>query len=900
MNFHVLEIFHRSATFELENQDCYRLPGGFEILLNGELVRREDRNVFTVENLEPDTEYTLQVRAVRTNETAEQQFHTTRESVCLDVRSFGAVPDGITDNTYALQAAIAACPADGTVRVPAGTYLTRPLFLKSHITLQVDEGATLLGDPDRTHYPILPGMTRTTDEQDEYNLASWEGNPLSSFASLIMGIDVEDVNLVGSGVIDGNAPAGDWWKNPKVKRIAWRPNTVYLCRCNRIRMQNLTVQNSPCWTIHPYYSENLSFLNLQIRNPSDSPNTDGLDPESCKNVKILGTVISVGDDCIAIKSGKIYMAFHHHKVTEDVIVRNCLLERGHGSVTIGSEAAGGVSGVIVDKCLFDRTDRGLRIKTRRGRGKHSVLDRIEFRNIRMTGVKMPFTVNMFYFCDPDGHTDYVQNQEAKPVDDRTPAIGSITARNITCEGVDASVLCCVGLPEAPVRELVLENIEATFLPEAERTPAVPVMMDGFEPVSGRGVIVKNAEHVSLKNIRLHGSVDTEAELVNVSAADLEGLEYLPAAAEDGCVITCSGDSGAEASGVQLLEQTAVAAGQKSLDLNLGAGTYACKLYLDQPEIRIQGAGRDQTILTWDDGAAEHMPDGTRRGTFRSYTAFLGGSHCEIRDLTIRNTAGEGDLVGQALALYADSETFVAENCSFEGCQDTLFMAPLPESEKKPGGFTGPGEKKLRRLTTQLYRNCRIVGNVDFIFGGADAVFENCEIVLMPRRRKADPDATNAAGEGNVRKVTRDGRHASGFVAAPCGRADRLGMVFRDCTIRMAKPEEFPYLREQGEPLDQQEAFFLGRPWREEGRCVYLNCKMDDSIANTRFSGWTGEEVAEPASFMAEYGTTNLNGEQLPAAQDQPGPAVHKLTADEAARLMRLADGLIRTVGKEEA
>lgn len=286
-------------------------------------------------------------------------------------------------------------------------------------------------------------------------------------------------------------------------------------------MQNITIQNSPCWTVHPYYCENLSFLNLYIYNPSDSPNTDGLDPESCKDVLVLGTTISVGDDCMAIKSGKYYMSMMHHKPTENVVIRNCKFERGHGSVTVGSEVAGGVTNVRVSRCIFDGTDRGLRIKTRRGRGQRSVLDDILFENIDMNGVHMPFTVNMFYFCDPDGHSDYVQNQNPAPVDEMTPCIGSITGKNINCEGASACILCAFGLPERPIGKLCFENIKAKFLPEGERVPERPVMMDNFDEMSGRSIFARNVKELILKNVEIEGSADKEPELIDVQEKKIE-------------------------------------------------------------------------------------------------------------------------------------------------------------------------------------------------------------------------------------------------------------------------------------------------------------------------------------------------------------------------------------------
>jgi polygalacturonase len=369
-------------------------------------------------------------------------------------------------------------------------------------------------------------MTLSTDEKSEYNLSSWEGNPLTSFASLVTAIDAENVDIIGPGTIDGNAGNSDWWVNAKVKRVAWRPNTLYLCRCKNVHVQNVRIQNSPCWTVHPYYSDELSFLNLYIYNPSDSPNTDGLDPESCKDVLVLGTTISVGDDCMAIKAGKYYMSLEHHKETDDIRIRNCKFERGHGSVTVGSEAAGGVRNVRVSQCIFDGTDRGLRIKTRRGRGERSVLDDIIFENIDMTGVHMPFTVNMFYFCDPDGHSDYVQNQAMAPVDEMTPSIGTIVGRNINAKGVSACVLCAVGLPERPIGKLLFENIDVSFLPEAERVPERPVMMDNFDEMSGRSIYAKNVENLVLKNMTVRGAADSEPELINVEKNELENLKYI--------------------------------------------------------------------------------------------------------------------------------------------------------------------------------------------------------------------------------------------------------------------------------------------------------------------------------------------------------------------------------------
>ena len=519
-DFEVTDVFCRSVTIERKNDSRYETEEECVVWLDGKEILRSHQNVITLDGLKPDTEYQISLDA----ETGAKSVRTRKESFLLNVRDFGACGDGTKLDTAAIQAAIAACPVDGTVYLPKGTYLSGPLFLKSQMTLWIDEGATLLGDPDRTHYPKLPGMVRNLYDNDkEFSVASWEGNPLDAFASLITGIGVHDVDVIGRGVIDGNADHGDWWENVRQKRIAWRPRTVFFSNCRNVRIQALTIRNSPSWTIHPYYCDHVRLLDLTILNPEEAPNTDGMDPESCEDLLFLGSRISVGDDCVAIKSGKLYMASYHYKQTKNIKIRNCLFEKGHGSVTVGSEIAGGVEDVHVSQCIFRGTDRGVRIKSRRGRGERSVITNMVFENIRMERVMMPVTANMFYFCDPDGHTEYVQGQYFMPVDYRTPKIGSLTVRDCICTDVNASFVCAYGLPEAPIESITLENVTVSFLPEAERVPTRPIMMDNFPKMSGKSLFVKNVRELTCKNVTIVGSADQEPEIENVEHVDLQWL-----------------------------------------------------------------------------------------------------------------------------------------------------------------------------------------------------------------------------------------------------------------------------------------------------------------------------------------------------------------------------------------
>lgn len=496
-----------SVTIEIQNSDTY-YTNPYDIKLDGKVIATGvDTNVYSIYDLNPNTEYSIEING----ET--ELFATEYEYVCLNVKNFGAKGDGKNNDTNFIQACINACPNNSRVLFPRGTYYTGPLFLKSNITIELAEGAHLLGDTDRNHYPILPGMTTTTDEKDEYNLGSWEGNPLDCFASIITGIGVTNTKIIGRGIIDGNAQNSDWWVDVRTRRIAWRPRGVFLNKCKDVSFQGVTVTNTPSWNLHPYFSENIRFINMNLISPKDSPNTDGCDPESCKNVDIIGVYFSVGDDCIAIKAGKIYMGRKYKKPSENFNIRNCSMNFGHGAVVFGSEMSGGIKNINVSQCLFNQTDRGLRIKTRRGRGKDAVIDGITFENIKMNEVLTPLVVNMFYFCDPDGHSEYVQTEEALPVDDRTPYIGKFKFKDIECTNVNVAAGTFYGLPEQPIESIELENVQFQYAlnPEEGR----PAMRDNLEPMAGQGLIFHNVNNVIIKDVTFDGVKADEVVNENV-------------------------------------------------------------------------------------------------------------------------------------------------------------------------------------------------------------------------------------------------------------------------------------------------------------------------------------------------------------------------------------------------
>ena len=210
------------------------------------------------------------------------------------------------------------------------------------------------------------------------------------------------------------------------------------------------------------------------------------------------------------------------------------------------------------------------------------------------------------------------------------------------------------------------------------------------------------------------------------------------------------------------------------EIVIGPGVYREKLVCEKRCITLRGAGADQTILVWADGGKLPHPDGRPTHTFRSYTAFFSGESLTVEDLTIANDAGPGSLVGQAIAAYVDSARAVFRRVKLLGNQDTLFCAPLPEKEREKDGFLGPRTFAPRRASAQYYQNCEIAGDIDFIFGGADALFEQCTLRTVNNH------------------IPRS------FVTAPSGPADGLGFVFWDCDLVSDCPAGTVY---------------LGRPWR---------------------------------------------------------------------------------------
>lgn len=498
-----------SACIEWLNNNPYYAEKSYSVLLNGNKVTESNLNVFSLFDLTPDTHYVVEIEG----RADKVEFDTDSETCCVNVADFGAVGDGVTNDTRAVQSAIDCLPRGARLYFPQGNYLVAPLTLKSDITLHLSKDACILGSIDRQDYPVIPGNVTDVVTGKPVQTGCWEGNSVPMYKSLIFGEYLTNVKIVGQGIIDGNAHNSTWWVN--VKEIPYgRPRLLYFNGCNNVNVHGVTVQNSPSWQIHPYFCKSVGIYGVTVNAPFDSPNTDAIDPEACDGVDIIGCTFSVGDDCIAIKSCKIELGKLYKQPANNHTIRNCLMQFGHGAVTLGSEMAGGVTNLTVNRCVFNSTDRGLRIKTRRGRGKYAIIDGVTFENIVMNDVRCPIVINMWYnCCDPDRFSEYVWSREKLPVDDRTPHLGKFCFVNIKCNDCHYACCYCDGLPESPIDEITVENVSFTVAHNARS--GYPAMRNHNVEMSKAGLYFDNVSNLVIKNVTTSGVVGDEIIVNNV-------------------------------------------------------------------------------------------------------------------------------------------------------------------------------------------------------------------------------------------------------------------------------------------------------------------------------------------------------------------------------------------------
>ena len=463
------------------------------------------------------------------------------------ITTFGALPDGNTLNTVAINKAIEACTkkGGGVVLVPAGLWLTGPIVLRSNVNLHIATGATLLFTSDKSQYPLVE--------------ANWEGLPQMRNQSPISATNATNIAVTGKGIIDGN---GDAWRSVKSDKLTasqwkklvasggvvsddkktWypseafmkaskgpanpgqilpgrdaayyggikdflRPNLLLITNCKFILLEGVTFQNSAAWCLHPLMSEHLTVRNIFVKNPWYAQNGDGIDVESCSNVLIENSIFDVGDDALCMKSGRDAEGRKRGMPTQNVIIRNCTVYASHGGFVIGSEMSGGAKNMYVSNCTFIGTDIGLRFKTTRGRG--GVVENIFIKDIYMKDIPgEAILFDMYYMAkDPvplSGEKRELPKVEFKPVDETTPVFKNFHISNVYCNGA-AKGIFLRGVPEMHVKDIVLENMVLQ---------------------ADKGIDVQEATNITFRNITvIAADTNPVVDIINSDQLIFDKIQY---------------------------------------------------------------------------------------------------------------------------------------------------------------------------------------------------------------------------------------------------------------------------------------------------------------------------------------------------------------------------------------
>jgi exo-poly-alpha-galacturonosidase len=348
------------------------------------------------------------------------------------ISEFGAVGDGQTLNTKAIQTTIDKCTADGggVLVVPKGTFLTGSIFFKQGVDLFLEKDGILKGTINPDDYPQID--TR------------WEGEERVWTAALVNFFDMNDMRLSGEGTIDGS---GDKWmqRYPRGSRElkTGRPRLIAIQNCKNVEVSGLSLKNQACWGLFILYSGNVEVENLTIRAEHNIISSDGIDVDSSRKVHITGCDIDVNDDCIAIKSGKDEDGLRVNRPAEDILIEKCMFRYGHGGVSMGSEMSGGIRNVEIRNCIMEADNWApIRFKSQPSRG--GVVENIIYRDIVLKDTRKAFEFNMAW-----------RMVNPKPPSDPLPIVRNVKIINVS--GTTKNVGDMHGLKDSPIRNVTFEN-----------------------------------------------------------------------------------------------------------------------------------------------------------------------------------------------------------------------------------------------------------------------------------------------------------------------------------------------------------------------------------------------------------------------------------------------------------
>ncbi|ATC66113.1 polygalacturonase [Nibricoccus aquaticus] len=375
----------------------------------------------------------------------------------------------LTATTNAFRRAIQACAeaGGGRVIVPPGRWLTGAIHLRSNVNLHLADGAVLEFSADPKDY--LPAVQ-----------SSWEGMECFNYSPLIYAFDCDNIAITGKGTLLARLDTWrEWFKRPPAHMAALkqlyemmskdvpvaerqmavgennlRPQFIQFNRCRRVLIEDIKIRNSPFWVVHLLLCDGAIVRRIDVS--AHGHNNDGIDPEMTRNLLVEDCVFDQGDDAIAIKSGSNRDGWRLATSSENIVMRRCVMKRGHQLVAIGSELSGGIRNVYIHDCRFenspdDKPQHILFIKTNRRRG--GFVENIHVENITARSTK----IGVFGI-----ETDvlYQWRNLVPTYEERLTPIRGIHFRNVTVDETDTPFRI-LGDPQLPVKDIVIENVTIT-------------------------------------------------------------------------------------------------------------------------------------------------------------------------------------------------------------------------------------------------------------------------------------------------------------------------------------------------------------------------------------------------------------------------------------------------------
>lgn len=408
--------------------------------------------------------------------------------VILNVRDYGATGDGTTKDTIALQQTIERCSVlgGGEVLVPAGTYLTGTLALRSGVTLRLEKGAELLGSPDMADYLLAQ--------------IRWEGRWREGYSALIVAVDAENIGIIGPGSITGSKAVRGRVDRATQRRL---PALIEFTNCRNVVVQDCTTTQYGMWSTHPVYCEHVTFRNVVVNSGAD-----GIDVDSCRHVTIDGCTFATGDDCISLKSGRGMEGNTIARPTEDVTITRCSFADSYfACIGIGSETSADIRNVRVEDCKFTGArSHAVYIKSRIGRG--AFIENIAMNNLDVSGVRQGFLRLNFLNSGK-------QDEFPVPGDAGIPTVRNFSFTNVRVHDVPMLVQATEISARKPLLGFTLANVTGTC---------------------SKGIFLANVHQAVLRNIKVTGYEGALLHTANVSSMGLNGavaiaVDELPKAPE---------------------------------------------------------------------------------------------------------------------------------------------------------------------------------------------------------------------------------------------------------------------------------------------------------------------------------------------------------------------------------